>query len=109
MAIGKSKIRVPRTIKRGDVIKVQCIVLHPMETGRAKDRKTGKLIPAHYIDRVHVYYGGEEVSSFETGAGISKNPYFAFYIKATKEGELRLTFSDNKGGNYEASTRIKFS
>ncbi len=109
MAIGRSKIKVPRKIKKGDVIKVQCIVVHPMETGRAKDRKTGKLIPAYYINSVKVEYGGEEISHFNIGAGISKNPFFSFYVRADKEAPLKMTFKDIKGGVYEKSVDIRFS
>lgn len=109
MAIGRSRISIPNFIKKDDIIQIKCIITHPMETGRRKNKKTGEEIPAHYISSVKVFYGGEEVSSFVTGAGVSKNPYFSFYLKATKSAHLRIVFRDNKGGEYEASKEVMFS
>ena len=38
--IGKVRIRVPGSVKRGEVVKVRCLVIHPMErVERGKDGK----------------------------------------------------------------------
>jgi len=43
----KSMIKFkPKKFKVGDTIKVDFIVIHPMETGVRKDKKTGKIKPA---------------------------------------------------------------
>jgi len=52
--IGKIKIRLPRRYHKGDVIPVKALITHPMETGFRKNKKTGKRIPAYYINDVSV-------------------------------------------------------
>ena len=34
------------------VTTVKALIKHPMETGLRKDKKTGKMIPAHFIQEV---------------------------------------------------------
>ena len=41
-----------RAKMKGDETQVKCLMTHPMETGLRKDKKTGKLIPAHFINEV---------------------------------------------------------
>ena len=40
----------------GTVTTIKALISHPMETGTRKDKKTGKKIPAHFIQigRAHV-------------------------------------------------------
>ena len=37
------------------VVTVKALIKHPMETGQRKDKKTGDLIPAHFIQEVHAH------------------------------------------------------
>ncbi|MDH5484149.1 MAG: thiosulfate oxidation carrier complex protein SoxZ, partial [Gammaproteobacteria bacterium] len=43
-----SSIKVRANVK-GDVTVVKTLISHPMETGLRKDKKTGKKIPANFI------------------------------------------------------------
>ncbi|RMH88395.1 MAG: thiosulfate oxidation carrier complex protein SoxZ [Calditrichaeota bacterium] len=106
--IGKSKIKLPRSIHPNDLVEVKCIIIHPMETGRRKNRRTGERIPAHYIEDVEVYYGEDKIAHFEIGAGVSQNPLFSFYLKATKQAPLKMIFRDNQGGTYQSTASIAF-
>ena len=40
--IGKVRLRLPSSIKAGDVVRVRCLVIHPME--RIERDKAGKII-----------------------------------------------------------------
>ncbi len=51
--MAKSSIKVRAKVKKGEA-KVKCLISHPMETGLRKDKKTGKLIPAHFIQEVEL-------------------------------------------------------
>lgn len=106
--IGKIRIRVPASIKLGDVIRVRALVIHPMER---VERKDGKPIDKnyHFIHKVVATYNGREVLSGETTQSISENPFFTFALKATEPGKLTLTFLDTHGGKYEGSAEIKFA
>ncbi len=107
--LGRAIVRVPRSISKGQVFKVQMVITHPMETGLRKDKKTGKVIPAHYITDVEFYFNNKLVTALKTGPGISKNPYFAVMMKATESGTLTIKYKDNKGGSWEKSVQVNVS
>ncbi len=104
--IGRAIVRVPRRISKGQVFKVQMVITHPMETGLRKDKKTGKLIPAHYLTRIEFLFNGKKVTTIHSGPGISKNPYFAIMMKAAESGTLTIKYEDNKGGKWEKSLKV---
>ncbi len=104
--MGKAIIKLPKKISKGSVIKVQSIIIHPNHSGLVKDKKTKKLIPAHYINKVVVEYGGKTVYDISTSAALSKDPYFAFNIKADTAGELKMTWKDMKGGTFEKTKQV---
>jgi len=104
--IGRAIVRVPKKVKKGQIFKVQMVIIHPMETGLRKDPKTGKKIPAHYITHVDFYFNGKLVTKINTSAGVSKNPYFAIKMKAEKSGTLKIVYEDNKGGHWEKEVKI---
>jgi sulfur-oxidizing protein SoxZ len=106
--IGRVRIRVPSTIRPGDVVKARVLVIHPMEIVQRKD---GKPVDKnyHFINRVVVTYLDREIAQFETTQSISENPFFTFAFKASEPGVLRVTFLDTHGGKYEGTADIKFS
>ena len=106
--IGRVRMRIPGSIKPGEVVKVRVLVTHPMEIVQRKD---GKPVDKnyHFIHRVVVTYLGREVAEFDTTQSISENPFFSFSFKATEPGTLKVTFLDTHGGKYEGTTDVKFS
>ena len=106
--IGRIRIRIPSSIKAGDIVKVRVLVIHPMEVVQRKD---GKPVDKNYdfINRVLVTYQDREIARFEVTQSISENPFFAFAFKATEPGVLRVTFLDTHGGKYEGAADVKFS
>jgi sulfur-oxidizing protein SoxZ len=108
MTLGEARIRIPDRIARGDLIIVNAIVSHPMDTGffRAAD---GRPIPAFFIKDVVVTYGGEQVARFEWTSGVSKDPVVSFTLKADKEGPLTMVWTDNKGGVYRQTANVAFA
>jgi sulfur-oxidizing protein SoxZ len=106
--IGRVKIRIPSSVKAGEIVKVRVMVMHPMEI---VERKDGKPIDRNYqfINRVLVTYAGREVAQFDTSQSISENPFFTFAVRATEPGQLKVTFLDTRGGKYEGTAEIKLS
>ena len=106
--IGRVRIRIPPSIKRGDVVRVRSLVIHPMEIVQRKD---GKPIDKNYqfIHKVIVTYNGREILQADTSQSISENPFFTFALKATEPGTVRITFLDTHGGKYEGTAEISFS
>ena len=106
--IGEAKILLPTQIRRDSVIHVRALLSHPMLTGLSRDAQ-GNPIPAYFVNEVVITYGEEQVAHFEWTSGISKDPFVAFPLRATREAPLTITWKDNKGGVYTQSADVKFS
>jgi len=107
--IGKIRIRVPSSIKPGDVVEVRVLVIHPME--RIERDPQGRIIPKNYnyINKVVVTYLGKPIATFDTTQNVAENPFFSFTLKATDPGQLKVQFLDTTGGKYEGTAAIKFA
>lgn len=107
-SIGEARIRVPDRINRGDVIVVNSIISHPMDTGFFRNAE-GDPIPAYFIKQVVVTYGDQEVARFDWTSGISRDPVVSFTLKADREAPLTMIWTDNKGAVFKHSVRIGFA
>lgn len=97
-----------RAQAKGGVTTVKCLMTHPMETGTRKNKKTGKPIPAHFINEVIAEHNGTNVLTAHWGGGVSKNPYLSFKFSGGNSGdEVKISWTDNKGGSDSASAKIK--
>jgi thiosulfate oxidation carrier complex protein SoxZ len=107
--IGKVRLRVPSSIRPGDIVRVRALVIHPME--RVERDRDGRIVQKNYryINRVVVTYLGRTVVAFDTTQSVSENPFFAFTFRATDPGPLKITFMDTHGGKYEGAADIRFS
>jgi sulfur-oxidizing protein SoxZ len=106
--IGEARIKVPNRITRGEVIVVNSIITHPMDTGFFRNAD-GDAIPAYFIKEVVVTYGEQEVARFEWTSGISRDPVVSFTVKADKEAPLTMVWTDNKGAAFKQSVGINFA
>ena len=106
--MGKALVKIkPKKYKVGDIVKVDFIAIHPMETGLRKDKKTGKIIPAKYINDVKFYYNDKLFTSMDIWESTSTNPYLSVNLKITEPGKVKVTFKDNTGEAGEKSKKIK--
>ena len=88
----------PRAWVDGDVATVKMLLTHPMETGLRKDKKSGKVIPAHYIETLMVEHNGKMVLDGLLGPAVSKNPFIQCKFKGAKAGDsLKISWTDSKG------------
>ena len=106
MKTGSAIIKVPGSVSKGQVVKVIFVIIHPMETGTRKDKKSGKTIPAHHLTDIDVTFGGKSVASINVGPGVSKNPTFSIMLKVGGSGELKISYKDNQGGSWSKSKQI---
>ncbi len=106
--IGDARIRVPDRIAKGEVIVVNAIITHPMDTGFFRTAE-GQPIPAYFIKDVVVTYGEQEVARFEWTSGVSRDPIISFTLKADREATLSMVWTDNKGGVFKQSANISFA
>jgi sulfur-oxidizing protein SoxZ len=86
-----------RVTLSGEIVEVKVLMSHPMETGQRKDAD-GKLVPAHFIDKVTATCKGIEVLSADWGPSVSKNPFLAFRFRGAAQGDnVSITWSDTAG------------
>lgn len=97
-----------RAKENDGVVTVKSLLKHPMETGQRKDKKTGKVIPAHYITEVTCKVNGKTVMTAYLGPGVSKDPYMSFDVKGAKKGDtITLSWVDNKGESASGEAQVK--
>ena len=99
-------IKLRAKAKKG-IVTVKALINHPMETGLRKNKKTGKLIPAHHIQEVTAKSGDKTVMSAVWGGAISKNPYLSFKFSGSKGDSVTLSWVDNKGNSDSKTAKVK--
>jgi sulfur-oxidizing protein SoxZ len=100
-------IKMRANVKDG-VTTIKALISHPMDTGLVKDKKTGKVIPAHFIQEVVCTHKGATVMTANWGPAISKNPYLSFKFSGAAAGDtVSLSWVDNKGEKDSADAAIK--
>jgi len=105
--MAKSSIKVRAKVKKGEA-KVKCLISHPMETGLRKDKKSGKLIPAHFIQEVVCEHDGKTVMNAQWSGTISKNPFLSFVFTGAKAGDMiKISWVDNTGKSDSTEAKMK--
>src|ERR1700730_15094378 len=100
-----NRIKVPETAKRGAVIEIRAMIMHPMENGFNFDSQ-GTTIPVHIMTGFVCRYVGEEVVRVKLEPGLAANPYFSFYLKAQRSGEVEFIWTDQDGTVTRAATML---
>jgi len=94
--------------KKGNATEILVLVQHAMETGSRKDKKTKKVIPAHFIQTLNFTINGKSVADVAMGIGVSKNPLVGIRVKNAKSGDkIEVSWKDNKGETGGAKTAVK--
>ena len=107
--MAKARIKVPKSVKKGEVFQVKTLISHKMETGLRKNKKTGKKIPRKIINKFVCNYGGKDVFVSDWEPSIAANPYVAFYVKASKSGPMTFTWTDDDGSTTKKTVTISVS
>ena len=96
-----------RAKEKGGVATVKALMKHPMETGGRKD-KTGKLIAAHFIQKVTVALNDKDALTAYWSGGVSKNPYLAVRVSGAKKGDkVKISWVDNTGKSESGEGTVK--
>ncbi len=96
-----------RTRTQDGMVEVLVLVSHPMETGLRKDKKTKKVIPAHWIQNMSLMHNGKLAAEANLGIAISEDPLLGFRLPKDKNGDkIKITWKDNKGESGEISAVV---
>ncbi|MDZ7751617.1 MAG: thiosulfate oxidation carrier complex protein SoxZ [Gammaproteobacteria bacterium] len=101
-----SGIKIRAKASDGEVT-LKSLISHPMETGSRKDSKTGKTIPAHFIEEVTVSRNGTPAVKGLLSGGVSKNPYLSVKFKGDKGDKVTVAWTDNKGESESEETTVR--
>ncbi len=104
--MSKARIRVPSSVKKGEVFEVKSLIPHKMESGQRKDDE-GNTIPRFIINEFKATYNGEVVFQADWHPAISENPYMAFPLKVEESGELVLSWTDDNNETVTETAQIK--
>lgn len=103
----KTLIKIkPKDYKAGDIVKIDFMAMHPMETGMRKDKDTGALIPANYIDEVKFMFNDQLITKMVIWESLSVNPLMSISLKVPSAGTLKVVAKDNKGDTVETTAAI---
>ena len=105
---GNARVQISRGVAAGGVLEVRLLVQHGMETGYRQD-DVGKFIPRNIIRNLRCLYNGVQVFDADLSSGISANPYFQFFLRATVSGELVVNWVDDDGVQGEARQRVELA
>jgi sulfur-oxidizing protein SoxZ len=105
---GKIWVRLTENPKRGEPVEIRAMVMHPMESGFRLDN-VGQPIPRHIVTGFTCTYAGQQVFRAKLHPAMSANPYFVFYVVATQNGDLVLTWTDDRGEVATHSVRLELT
>jgi sulfur-oxidizing protein SoxZ len=89
-------VNAPKTARRGSVIEIKVLILHPMETG-FRPGPNGRIIPRNIIERFTATWNGTEIFAMEMSPAIAANPFVSFYAVAEESGTVGLRWSGDEG------------
>ena len=98
-------INAPRTAKRGEVVELKALILHPMETG-FRPGTNGSIIPRNIIERFVATWNGTEIFRMEFSPAIAANPFVSFFAVAQESGTLVFRWTGDEGFQVEESVPI---
>lgn len=106
MAAGvKTRIKLPKEVRAGEVITIKTLITHRMESGQRVD-PDGNPIPRSIIHRFLCTFEGETVIDLEIGPGISTNPFFEFQALVPGSGVFTFAWYDDDGAIYTDTRAI---
>lgn len=89
-------VNAPKTARRGDVIEIKALILHPMETG-FRPGPNGRIIPRNIIERFTATWNGTEIFAMDMSPAIAANPFVSFFAQANDSGTVVLRWSGDEG------------
>jgi sulfur-oxidizing protein SoxZ len=92
----KPRIRLPDSVRIGDVIEIKTLMAHPMETGTRRNTD-GSLVPRLLLHTFEAKFAGREVFRAALHTGTSANPSISFFMKLPGPGEFEFTWVEDGG------------
>lgn len=101
--LGKMKLKQPEPVALGRPNQAQLLISHPNFSGLQFDQVSRNYIPAHFVQKVVIRYGGETVLTVDGNISLSEDPSFHFSFVPTGEGEISVEVADSDGRTFSQS------
>lgn len=95
----QSRVSVPETASRGEIVPVRALISHPMETGLRFDAFQ-EWVRQRIVSRFVCTYGGAELIRVRLYPAVATNPYFLFYARAEASGPFDFDWYDMTNKSY---------
>ena len=82
---------------KGDAFEIKALFKHPMETGTRKNKATGEVYPADFINEVTAKVNGAPAMVAEWSGAVSQNPFLAFCVTGKAGDKVEVSCTSNKG------------
>jgi len=92
----KPRIKVPASVKAGEVFEVKTLIKHPMEPGVRKD-DSGNTIPRKIINKFTCKANGREVFAADLFPATAADPFLTFKLKLKETAKLEFAWQDDDG------------
>jgi len=98
------RISMPAVAKRGDIVEIRTVLLHPMITGHTASG--ANTMPRQIVHTFEARYDGETIFRAEILPGIAANPYLGFTTVATRTGDITFTWIEDGGARTVEQRRL---
>ena len=95
--LGLMKLRVDEQVTSNVPSRAQILISHPNNSGLQMNQLTRHYIPAHYVEKIKVSYGGQTLMTVEGDISLSENPSIHFYFVPDGPGEITADAVDTEG------------
>ena len=99
-------VNAPKTARKGEVVEIKALILHPMETGY-RAGTNGRLIPRNIIERFSATWNGVEIFRMDLSPAIAANPYVAFTAVAGESGTIAFHWTGDENFAVEHQVPIQ--
>lgn len=88
-------VNAPKTAKKGDIVEIKALIMHPMETG-FRPGPNGRIIPRNIIEDFIATWNGREIFRLRMSPAIAANPFVSFSAVATESGTIAFRWSGDE-------------
>jgi sulfur-oxidizing protein SoxZ len=106
--MGKARIKLPASAKKGEIVEIKTLVEHPMESGQRKGAD-GQLIPRNILNKLAVTFNGKPVLDAKLYPGVAANPYMSFFARVDDSGTFEFTWTGDDGSSITEKATITAS
>jgi len=105
--MAQPRVRVPKKIKKGEVVTIKTLIGHKMETGLRRNKKTGKKIPRKIINSFEAKIDGKTVFKAVLHPAVSANPFISFTISPDKSGTIEFIWTEDGGKTFTKTAKFE--